>query len=840
MTCLAWIRFEVKQCGHFTTEDTEGHREEGNDKGYCVRINTLPLCPLCPLWCNYYTADGRTLRFTFVSDFAIRVSDFLPMRLDRRLQIVLALLVSVAALMLGLGRREPRLPVLAIVAALVSLYGTDIRGWLRLNRWIANIAAVGCVAYCLSNFFRRGQQEMQLLSIADLLIYLQIILLFQEKNERVYWQVSILSLSQIVVGSALTAALTFALLMGLYVALGLVFLWLLHWYRAEQRANVPRVARPMRPLHAKAAFVAASPVERDASMLPLPGWRTLLGWSLGAWALTAVLFLLLPRGLAQQAAADLGSSPQRTTGFSETVKLGALGETIQNPEIVMRVRFSDPRSGADYSVEGLPLFRGTLLTKYESPGSWSDPGVRDDRVVVFLAKSAPERVMQRIELLPLRENIVFSVYPPVLSGMDEPPNFHTDRLHLYRGPTFNKSSNYELGTLGIYAGRPREIVPLIESATRARAKNLIEIPRDRLPTLVATAARIVAQQNLPPENRLARARAVESYLRDSGRFTYSLTGQERDRDLDPIEDFVRNHPVGHCEYFASALCLMLRSLDIPARLVVGFRCEWNPLSGDYVVRQLHAHAWVEAYLEPEQIPVEALAGWPPGAAEKGGWLILDPTPGSADGTLSSSGLLKWWQDSTDYLQLLWGRYVIGMNAQQQRDSIYGPIAGMAANGWRFVSEEIPGRVAALWGGAADVVRPVVRWGVLALALVAAWAIRRLRPWRILVTRASHAPRSRNGRLSKTGPEVAFFRRWEKLWSRRGLVKAPQQTQREFARRLDTRRFSAAQQQRVRGLSAQLVEAFYRVRFGGRALDKVEAEAVEHALLELETIVSGER
>ena len=96
------------------------------------------------------------------------------MRLDRRLQIVLALLVSVAALMLGLGRREPRLPMLAIVAALVSLYGTDIRGWLRLNRWIANIAAVGCVAYCLSNFFQRGQQEMQLLSIADLLVPVQI------------------------------------------------------------------------------------------------------------------------------------------------------------------------------------------------------------------------------------------------------------------------------------------------------------------------------------------------------------------------------------------------------------------------------------------------------------------------------------------------------------------------------------------------------------------------------------------------------------------------------------------------------------------------------------------
>ena len=755
------------------------------------------------------------------------------MRLDRLLQIVLALLVSIAALMLGMGRREPRLPVFAIVAALVSLYGTDIRGWLRLNRWLANVAALGCVAYCLWNFFHVNQ-ETQLLSIADLLIYLQIILLFQEKNERVYWQVSILTLLQIVVGSALTASLSFALLMGLYVALGLLFLWLLHWYRAEQRALPPRGGRPARPGLVNPTFVAASPLEADASTLPLPGWRTLLGWSLGAWALTAVLFLVLPRGLAQQAAGDLGQSPQRTTGFSERVKLGELGDMIQNPEIVMRVRFSDPRTGAVYPVNGAPLFRGTLLTKYESPGAWSDPGGRGD-VEGFLTRTTPEFVQQRIELLPLRENIVFSIYPPVLSGWDEPPRFHADRLHLYRGPSFNKSSSYEFGTLGLHVGRPREIVPLIETAQRAKATTLTELPSERLTTLVSTAAGIVAQKNLPPEKRLERARALESYFRDSGRFTYSLTGQDRDSGVDPIEDFVRSHPVGHCEYFASALCLMLRSLDVPARLVVGFRSEWNPLSGDFVVRQLHAHAWVEAYLEPEQIPAEALVGWPPGAERKGGWLILDPTPGSADGALASSGLVKWWQDSTDYLQLLWSRYVIGMNAQQQSESIYGPIGSLVANVWQFVTQEIPDRVAALWGGA---VRPIVRWGILALALVVAWSALRLRPWSGLGHRFARSRKERNGQLRSAGPEVAFFRRWEKLWSRRGLARTPQQTAREFAAQLDTRRFSAAQQQRVRGLSTQLVEAFYRVRFGSRALDKIEAEAVEHALQELEQLVRG--
>ena len=78
------------------------------------------------------------------------------------------------------------------------------------------------------------------------------------------------------------------------------------------------------------------------------------------------------------------------------------------------------------------------------------------------------------------------------------------------------------------------------------------------------------------ENRYARARYLEGRLRDSGQFTYSLEGQSRDPQIDPIEDFIANNPQGHCEYFATALALMLRSQGIPARVVIGYRTgEWT-------------------------------------------------------------------------------------------------------------------------------------------------------------------------------------------------------------------------------------------------------------------------
>ena len=70
-----------------------------------------------------------------------------------------------------------------------------------------------------------------------------------------------------------------------------------------------------------------------------------------------------------------------------------------------------------------------------------------------------------------------------------------------------------------------------------------------------------------------------------------------DPNLDPVEDFLVNRKEGHCEYFASALALLLRSIDIPARMVNGFKGgDWNELTQTMNVRQKHAHSWVEAYV----------------------------------------------------------------------------------------------------------------------------------------------------------------------------------------------------------------------------------------------------
>lgn len=93
------------------------------------------------------------------------------------------------------------------------------------------------------------------------------------------------------------------------------------------------------------------------------------------------------------------------------------------------------------------------------------------------------------------------------------------------------------------------------------------------------------------------------------RFEYSLE-VPRTIGVDPIVDFVTVHRAGHCEMFASAMALMARTRGIPARVVGGYRVtEVNPLTGQAVVRERNAHAWVEVWID-------------------GAWHGVDPTPAS--------------------------------------------------------------------------------------------------------------------------------------------------------------------------------------------------------------------
>ena len=276
-------------------------------------------------------------------------------------------------------------------------------------------------------------------------------------------------------------------------------------------------------------------------------------------------------------------------------------------------------------------------------------------------------------------------------------------------------------------------------------------------------------------------------MNQSDRFEYSLQGQPRDPALDPIEDFIVNHPRGHCEYFATALALMLRSQGIPTRVVVGYKCEdWNKLGKFYQVRQSDAHAWVEAYLAPQDIPQQLRWGHGPRRWSGGAWLRLDPTPASRDLLAGGKDLSKW-QQGLAWIDSLWSDYVMEMDRQRQQEAIYKPaiktIKDLAHNmftrqWWRSVLGKIGNalnlrRWNGLGGWLLQVGLPLLVGLVLAgLACRRAWQSAR-RLWRRLAGRPA-------GSARRARPRVEFYRRFEALLARQGLVRSAGQTPREFA------------------------------------------------------------
>lgn len=132
----------------------------------------------------------------------------------------------------------------------------------------------------------------------------------------------------------------------------------------------------------------------------------------------------------------------------------------------------------------------------------------------------------------------------------------------------------------------------------------LELPQ--LDPIVGKLASEVMQSSQGP--LLARAKHLESWFQKE--FHYGF-GHDYACNPDPIADFLINKPVAHCEIFASAMVLMLRTQGIPARYINGFVCVEPSLGGDYwVVRVRDAHAWVEMW-DGEH------------------WHTLDPTPPNA-------------------------------------------------------------------------------------------------------------------------------------------------------------------------------------------------------------------
>ncbi len=292
-----------------------------------------------------------------------------------------------------------------------------------------------------------------------------------------------------------------------------------------------------------------------------------------------------------------------------------------------------------------------------------------------------------------------------------------------------------------------------------------------------------------------RSRRLERYLMDNYQYSTSFTGHGGGRAVD---EFLFETKSGHCEYFASAMVLLLRSQGIPARLVTGFLgAEYNPLEDTYIVRELNAHAWVEAWIGGR------------------GWAEFDPTPAAGRPAAATPGLALFLSQAWDYVQFRWDRYVLTYGFADQLD-MFQRLRHLWFGFWhRFTSREAsaPGTSGAVEvsqsaGTAVDVGRAHTRaaWIVaIAVFLAALLAVVALL-WR--ATRV-------DGRRA--------FERLREILSSRGTPVPPSLPPLAVAARL------AAACPEAGGPGGRVVALYLRESFGGQALAADEREDLRRSL-----------
>jgi hypothetical protein len=345
---------------------------------------------------------------------------------------------------------------------------------------------------------------------------------------------------------------------------------------------------------------------------------------------------------------------------------------------------------------------------------------------------------------------------------------------------------------------------------------------------------------------VAVAHALEAYFQHPGRFHYSLNlNLPRNVELDPLEDFVTGHRTGHCQYFASALVLMLRSQGLPARMVVGYRgSDFNQLGKFYQVRQRNAHAWVELHLKKSQVPDHELIGGIVG--EGGAWLRLDPTPAAdRDNEPASRDWAGTARDWLDYVDTVWTDYVIGLNQQRQQEALYGAweASPEQAESWTSISAwENELRMVAGWFGIIIGDKDQAGWNVafdwraaVSAMVLCGLLIGVVRGVRYLWQRYDWPSLWLWRKASVSRSTVPFYARLEEMLARRGRSRRLAETPREYVEHA-VRELGFVPSDGLR----RLVVAFYAVRYGGATLDSAELQAIEQALSELDRATADAR
>lgn len=780
--------------------------------------------------------------------------------IEKIFQRSIIVMVSVSAWVLAFAEGSAWPGRLTPVVALLSHLLIDRRRLRGLSIPAAN--ALGVAAFVgMAMEFYGGTLLVKLLSGAHLLVYMSWIVLFLRKGIRQYWWLCALSVLQISVASILTNAPAFG---GALVLMLFVMVWTLSvfsLYRARLRLG--RASQQLEDSltdqqHSDAdeSIVVSNGLQMDTDQrwiglrfVGITGTASVASLIIGV-----IAFALFPRFFVSQALSGIdslrGAVAQRT-GFTESVELGDIGQIMQSDQRVLQFQITRMDSGdsvrpqrfADQVLADEILFRGNALGHYRdsrwTSGATQGRSVGDleaDHLFNHQESAADFRI--RIIQDPPVGNFAFTPTPVANARMLENRGsiemrrlsyalVHQLKREAYRSEPLtyevwcrhpSDESRFHVPLADRQRARRHDGYGLYRSYERRRSLDssyahewcITEGLQDRLPRLWELAHKLCRDGDTmaPPRECLQR---IERYLTAYGRFRYTLNAAIKNPSLDPVEDFLFNRQSGHCEYFASSGALMLQAVGVPARVVNGYKgCDLNSVTKTWEVKQRHAHAWVEAFIDDH-------------------WITFDPTPAAQrDQEVAQTNGPDWWSDLRTAFSDNWYTLVQKMSLKRQEELVR-PLVATVKSAWQTIREQ--GLLTALKIFYNDVILNPQRWiswrgWLLTFILLLGpglWLQRRPQSrLRELLRRLREWTRTDERRQRTV---VRFFETFCQLCRRHGMPLSPTCTASETANHAAETFRARLAQSGDEQLPARIASAFNKVRFGDYSLSEDQVAAV---------------
>jgi transglutaminase-like putative cysteine protease len=608
-------------------------------------------------------------------------------------------------------------------------------------------------------------------SLVHLFIFIIINKLFNLQTHRDYYQLYLLTFLSMLAATALSIEIEMLYMILLF---SFLFVWNLlsitlikMWLRSD-----PTEAFPFSLFHPRYwGFIAVATTG-------------MILFALG-------IFFILPRAQLGYFAGLNPDRVQHVSGFSKKVELGDIAAIQENTGEVMRVRVTGQRIPVGHRF----YWRGAAFDKYDGK-SWSTSRqgtsfLSQDSSSSFVVSAADNNpaffVKQEIYLTPIDSGIIFGQH----------------RIAKIEGNFFSVSRDAN-GTL-IGMGRPNHydvysqinIFPPERLKTRqvSYSENALRY-YTRLPALNPEIENLAKQITAGGNTIYDRVALVQSYLEKN--YQYTTTDLPRS-DTDPIYHFLFKKKMGHCEYFATAMVVLLRNVQVPSRLVNGFlEGEYNEIGEFYTVRQSDAHSWVEVYFG------------------NGLWIQFDPSPRSV--AAFPEGRSIWEiinpRKVFDSISFFWDRYILIFSAQDQLNVLSS------------VRERSKKLNDTLREKSSTATSPQATWRLMwkqnRFLLVAIGLL----PF--LIYYAIRFYKARKRKLELIRSPVLFYQEMLTLLQQKGFVKPVAATPFEFAEQV-TPVLPAPSNEDV----ASLTNLFYKARFGNYSLTPDDQAFVESALSRLQ-------